>query len=131
MVGRIPDTEHYRNVNRHQVETWNNLLLLRIDENLTYANINYIEDFINTELAKQSSVKNLVVILTSVSYIDSTALESLEKLIKQLRENGIQLHLAEVKGPVFDKLEQTEFLNLLHPGKVFLRTDQAVIELYR
>ena len=129
VVGRIQGTEHYRNINRHQVETWNNLLLLRIDENLTYANINYTEDFINAELTKQSSVKNLVLILTSVSYIDSTALEALEKLIPQLKDSGIQLYLAEVKGPVLDKLEQTEFLDLLLPGKIFLRTDEAVNEL--
>ncbi len=46
VVGRIPGTEHYRNIKRHNVETWPHLLLLRIDESITFANINYIEEFI-------------------------------------------------------------------------------------
>jgi SulP family sulfate permease len=129
VVGRIPDTEHFRNINRHQVETWKDLLLLRIDENITYANFNYIEDYLNAELEKQASAKNLVLILASVSYIDSTALEALEQLNLSLQGRGIRLHLAEVKGPVLDKLKQTEFLELLHPGKVYLRTEDAVEEL--
>jgi SulP family sulfate permease len=129
VVGRIPDTEHFRNINRHQVETWKDLLLLRIDENITYANFNYIEDYLNAELDKQASAKNLVLILASVSHIDSTALEALEQLNLSLQGRGIRLHLAEVKGPVLDKLKQTEFLELLHPGKVYLRTEDAVEEL--
>lgn len=128
VVGRLPNTEHYRNINRHQVETWSQLLLLRIDENLTYTNINYIEDFIYTELAKKPSTKNLVLILTSVSYVDMTALEALEKFIHSLEERALHCHLAEVKGPVLDKLENTDFLELLKPGQVFLRTDEAVIK---
>lgn len=129
VVGRIPETEHFRNINRHQVETWNHLLLLRVDENISFTNVSYIEDFVLSELGKRQDIRHIVLILTSVSDIDTTALEALMNLNRTVQKNDITLHLAEVKGPVMDKLVQTDFLEEIKPGKVFFRTDEAAVEL--
>ncbi|TAN65098.1 MAG: sulfate permease [Methylobacter sp.] len=129
VVGRIPGTEHFRNIKRHRVETWPHLLLLRIDESITFANINYIEEFINSELRRYMDIKHIVLIFTSISDIDSTALEVLENLIHTLQASKITVHISEAKGPVLDKLEKTDFLKHLKPGKVFFHTEGAVREL--
>jgi SulP family sulfate permease len=129
VVGRIPETGHYRNIKRHSVETWQHLLLLRIDENITFANAGYIEDFITAELRRQALVKHVILIFTSVSDIDATALEALENLNHALQAAGKTLHLSEAKGPVLDKLEKTDFFTQLKPGKVFFHTEDAVREL--
>ncbi|PPK65489.1 SulP family sulfate permease [Methylobacter tundripaludum] len=129
VVGRIPGTGHYRNIKRHNVETWPRLLLLRVDENITFANINYIEEFIKSELRRQPDIRHIILIFTSVSDIDSTALEVLENLNHSLQASKITLHISEAKGPVLDKLEKTDFLRQLKPGKVFFHTEDAVREL--
>jgi SulP family sulfate permease len=129
VVGRIPETEHFRNIKRHKVETWQHLLLVRIDENITFANIDYIENFLGTELRLQSGIKHVVLIFTSVSDIDATALEALENFNTGLQATGKTLNIAEAKGPVIDKLAKTDFLEQLKPGKVFFRTEDAVKEL--
>lgn len=129
VVGRIPETGYYRNIKRHSVETWQHLLLLRIDESITFANVNYIEDFITAELRRQAHIKHIILIFTSVSDIDTTALESLENLNHALQASGMTLHLSEAKGPVLDKLEKTDFFTQLKPGKVFFHTEDAVKEL--
>lgn len=129
VVGRIPQTEHFRNIKRHQVETWEHLLFIRIDENITFANINYIEDYLLNELKRQPRAQHIVLIFTSVSDIDSTALEVLENLNRSLQAEGKILHLSEAKGPVLDKLAKTPFLTALHPGKVFFRNIDALKEL--
>ncbi len=129
IVGRIPETGHFRNIKRHSVETWPHLLLLRIDESITFANVNYIEDFITSELRRQGDVKDIILIFTSVSDIDATALEALENFNLALQVSGMTLHLSEVKGPVLDKLGKTAFLRQLKPGKVFFQTEDAVKEL--
>lgn len=127
-VGRVTNSDHYRNINRHRVKTWPNLLLLRIDENITFANADYIEEFIQQRL-KSQQIEHVVLIFTSVSYIDSTALEALENINHSLQQDNICLHLAEVKGPVMDRLELTEFLEKIKPGKVFFRITDAVNDL--
>ena len=129
VVGQITDTQHFRNIKRHQVETWKNLLLIRIDENISFANVSYIIDFIEDETISNSELKHVVLIFSSVSYIDTTAFEALENLISSLKNKNIQLHLAEVKGPVIDKLKQTNFLDQLSPGQVFFQTIEAVEKL--
>lgn len=129
VVGRIRGTEHYRNIKRYNVETWKHILLLRVDESISFANINFIEEFIETQLKLHSETKHLVLIFTSVSDIDTTALEALEKFNANIQKTNITLHLAETKGPVLDKLKKTDFLKQLAPGKVFFRTQDAVNEL--
>jgi SulP family sulfate permease len=129
VVGRIPNTAHYRNIKRHEVETWPHLLLLRIDENITFANVNFIEEFMMKELKRQSTVKQVILIFTSVSNIDLTALEALEHLNRALQETHITLYLTEVKGPVLDKLNRTNFVDQIKPGKVFFCTEDAIAEL--
>ncbi len=125
-VGCVPGTEHYRNIDRHEVETCPNILLLRIDENITFANANYIEDFIQTaHQRRQQTVQDLVLIFTSVSHIDSTALEMLSRLQHHLKATGVQLHFAEIKGPVMDKLRGTALLDGKEAGSVFFRVSDV------
>jgi len=129
IVGRVPATEHYRNIKRHSVETWHHLLLVRIDENLTFANISFIEDYLESELRRRPDTRHIVLIFTSVSDIDTTALEALELFNQSLQLSGKTLNVSEAKGPVLDKLQKTDFIEQLKPGKVFFRTEDAVKEL--
>jgi SulP family sulfate permease len=129
VVGRIPGTEQFRNVNRHSVETSPELLLIRVDENLNFANAEVLEKELTRSIAAQSAVRHLVLIGSAVNHIDVSALASLEKLAHALRETGVTLHLAEVKGPVLDRLRRTTLLSTLAPGKVFGSAHEAVAEL--
>jgi len=129
VVGRIKESQHFRNIKRHSVETWKKLLLIRIDENISFANVSYIIDFIEDETINNAELKHVILIFSSVSYIDSTAFEALENLISWVKNKHILLHLAEVKGPVLDKLKQTNFIDQLSPGSVFFQTIDAVDQL--
>lgn len=126
IVGRIENTDHFRNIDRHQVETWKDLKLIRIDENITFANISLIIDFIEDSVANNIDINHLVLICSSVSYIDTTALEAMENLIVNLKKQEITFHLSEVKGPVMDRLECSDILSHLQPGRIFLQTIDAV-----
>ncbi|GAA5525567.1 putative sulfate transporter Rv1739c [Microbulbifer aestuariivivens] len=119
VVGRLPGTEHFRNVLRHTVETQPGLLFLRIDESLFFSNISAVVDRLMSELKRHPDTRDLVLILSSVSRIDGTALERLQEVNSDLEARGIRLHLAEVKGPVLDRLSRSKFLPALS-GRVFL-----------
>lgn len=129
VVGQVGATEHYRNVKRHPVRTDPEILLIRIDENLYFANAGYIEDHIIQAMAESPEVSQVVVICSAVNMIDASALETLGELRDNLRHAGVTLHLAEVKGPVLDQLNRTKFIESLVPGEVFLSTHQAVAKL--
>lgn len=130
VVGQVPGTEHYRNVLRHKVDTVPGLLSIRIDESLYFANARYLEDLIYNRVAADPAVKDVVLMCSAVNAIDMSALESLEAIQHQLADLGVRLHLSEVKGPVMDRLEGTEFLAHLK-GRVHLSQHQAVQAIVR
>jgi SulP family sulfate permease len=124
-VGEIRGTKHFRNVKRHQVETSPDILQLRIDESLYFANASYIEEEIFRNLGERKQLRHVILMCTAVNDIDISALEVLESINEILAEQGIGFHLSEVKGPVMDHLEGTHFLKKLN-GQVFLSHYQAV-----
>lgn len=126
VIGRVPGSEHFRNILRHAVQTWPDRLLLRIDENLYFANTPRVEHQILNRVAAQPDLKHLVLNLSGVAVIDASGLEMLETLSQALAEAGISFHLAEVKGPVMDRLQTTHWLRQLPPGRVHLSMQQAM-----
>ena len=128
IIGQVPGTEHYRNVKRHDVVTSPTVLSLRVDESLYFANARGIEDLIQAEVAARPGLAHVVLNCAAVNGIDTSALESLELIAHRLEDAGIALHLAEVKGPVMDRLGRTEFCEHL-TGRVFLTQHQAMRHL--
>jgi SulP family sulfate permease len=131
VIGRIRGSEHFRNVRRHEVETWPHIVFIRVDENLTFANTAYLESVIAGEVSGRAELEHVVLVMSSVNAIDSTALETLERLAESLREAGVTLHLSDVKGPVMDRLENTGLIKSMAPGRVFLSAHLAAEALNR
>ncbi|NDW52305.1 SulP family inorganic anion transporter [Aliiroseovarius sp. PrR006] len=117
-VGLVPGTQHFRNIDRHNVLTHPELVSLRLDENLYFANARYIEDYLLARTSR-GGLKHVVLMCSAVNEIDLSALETLEELERQLADSGITLSLSEVKGPVMDRLQRTDFLDHLS-GDVYL-----------
>ena len=127
-VGRVPGTEHFRNLLRHDVQVDPEILSLRVDESLYFANARALEDKINDAVAEQPALRHVILQCSAINDIDASALESLEAIEHRLSDAGIALHLSEVKGPVMDRLQNTDFLGTLS-GRVFLTHHQAVAAL--
>jgi SulP family sulfate permease len=124
IVGRVPETEHFRNVKRHKVFTDPRILTIRIDESLTYLNARWLEEFVLEEIAAHPKLKHLILMASAVNAIDASALESIEAINHRMADAGVCLHLSEVKGPVMDALERAHFLHEL-TGRVWLSQNEA------
>lgn len=128
VVGRVPGTEHFRNVLRHEVETQPHVLSLRVDESLYFPNARFLEDQLSGYAADKPELTDVVLMFPAVNEIDLSALESLEAINTRLKDAGVRLHLSEVKGPVMDRLKRSHFLEEL-TGKVFLSQHEAACKL--
>lgn len=124
IVGRVPGTEHFRNVTRHQVVTDARILTIRVDESLTYLNARWLEEFVLGEVAARPALQHFILMCSAVNAIDASALESLEALNHRLKDAGVHLHLSEVKGPVMDRLKRSHFIDELS-GRVWLSQNEA------
>ncbi|MBT3146622.1 SulP family inorganic anion transporter [Neptunomonas phycophila] len=124
IVGRVPGTEHFRNIDRHHVETDNHILTLRVDESLYFANARYLEDRVYDLVMSNPNIKHLILMCPAVNFIDASALESLEAINHRLNDSGVTLNLSEVKGPIMDRLRRTHFVDEL-TGHIFLSQYEA------
>lgn len=124
VIGRIPGSEHFRNVERHQVETIPGVLMVRIDESLFFGNLSAVESRLQSELVLAPDTRHLVLIMSAVNRVDTTAMEVLGELNRSLLARDIHLHLAEVKGPVQDRAAASPFFRELS-GRVYLSVNDA------
>ncbi len=127
-VGLIAGTEHFRNINRHDVQTHPEIVTLRVDESLYFANARYLEDQVQDRVAEDEQVRHVILQCSAVNEIDLSALESLEMINQRLLEMGVYLHLSEVKGPIMDRLHEQHFLQELG-GSVYLSQYEAVANI--
>ena len=130
IVGRVPETEHFRNVKRHKVFTDPRILTIRIDESLTYLNARWLEEFVLEQVSEHADLRHLILMCSAINGVDASALESIEAINHRLADGGIKLHLSEVKGPVTDALEKSHLLDDLS-GKVWLSQNEAFQSLIR
>jgi SulP family sulfate permease len=129
IVGRLGDSEHFRNVLRYDVKTSPEVLAVRVDASLYFANAKYLENFLTKTIADRPEVKSVLLVCSAINLIDASALEVLEGLIADLDSVGIKFYFSEVKGPVMDKLDNISFVNAIGRDHFFLSTDIAMREL--
>jgi SulP family sulfate permease len=125
IVGQVGQTEHFRNVLRHKVRVWDNMLSIRVDQSLYFANARSLEDFVTNCMAEYKSVEHVVLQCSAINEIDASAIESLEAINNKLESMGVKFHLSEVKGPVMDRLNRINFIHHIS-GKIFLSHMDAV-----
>lgn len=128
VLGRVPGTEHFRNVLRYHTEPLPGVLLLRVDESLFFGNARHVGNAIQQLAAASPDSHSLLLVMSAVNRLDMTALAMLERLDDGLAERGIRLHLAEVKGPVLDVCKRAG-LAARFDGRLHLSTHIAIQQL--
>jgi len=112
ILGKLPETTDYRNVGRFDdIETRKDVLILRHDAQLYFANTANFVETVKVEVEKKGEDLQLIILhCGSVSAIDATALQALRELIEELNEHQIGVYFSGIIGPVRDFLHKTDFI---------------------
>ncbi len=106
-VGYLPGEDVFRNVNRYpEAERFPRTLIVRVDASLYFANTAFWESWLNDAVLDRPDLRYLVLDFSAVNDVDAVALERLEELMLSLRERGVEIHIAGMKGPVRDIVEK-------------------------
>lgn len=82
-----------------------NVVILRFDAPLFFANGTIFCDFVRSEITKRSSpVRWVVLAAEPITNVDTTVVDDLVALHRHLHEQGTDLVFAEMKGPIKDRL---------------------------
>ncbi|MGJ3237970.1 MAG: SulP family inorganic anion transporter [Anaerolineae bacterium] len=125
ILGRIGETEEYRNILRHPTTTDPRIVAMRVDESLYFPNAQYLEQVVLATIADNPEVEHFVLVASAVNFIDVSALDVLENLADALNAVGVTFYMAKVKGPVMDRLRKIGFVDHIGEDKFFLTCHQA------
>src|SRR6266446_468485 len=127
VLGQLPDTEAYRNVQRHpEAITFPGLLILRIDGKPFFASVGHVSEALKASLAARPDVKRVLLDFGPVNFIDITASDELLSLIKELRSRGITLAFARVRDVVRDDMRVAGIEAIVGPSNFHERITDGV-----
>jgi len=129
VVGRVGESEHFRNVERHETQPAPGVLAIRIDENLFFGNARNLEQRVHQLVAARPDVRKVLLIGSGINHVDATGLECLEQCAESFEAAGIELHFAELKGPVLDRLERAGLPERLGRDRIHLSSHEAMARL--
>ncbi len=107
VLGRINDSDRWRDIERYQeAEQVPGVTVVRFDTSLNYLNVSFMKDQIRRLLSQDPHA--LVLDLSSVNDVDSSAADTLTELLDELDDEGVAVHIASYRGPVLEILDRTE-----------------------
>jgi len=129
VLGRIKDTDYYKNVSRfdRDIEVREDLLILRFDSQLYFGNTNYFKRKLFELIDERgSAVKGVILNAEAINYIDATAAQMLIKVIQKLHDQNIAFFIAGAIGPTRDIIFSSGIIEVLNREFLFVRTKEAV-----
>ncbi|MGH9279822.1 MAG: STAS domain-containing protein, partial [Acidimicrobiales bacterium] len=128
VLGFVPRLDRYGDVRFHrsaQVDA--GVVVYRLDDRLFFANAEYVVGRINEAIAGAATdTRYLVFDAERVPGIDVTAIEMLDRLIRDLRARGIDFIVARASRDVVAALERSAVLDAGDEGRVFPTVHAAV-----
>ncbi len=128
VLGRLPGTTSYRNLDRHpEARTIPGLLLVRIDSQFFFGNVSFLKDtLVQLEKEMDEPLQAVVIDASSINQLDSSAELALHRILEDYQERGVELYFAKTKGPVLDVMRASKFFQDLGEEHFTYRIHQAV-----
>lgn len=131
VLGRVDGIRGFHDIKRYpHARLVPGMVLFRWDAPLFFANAELFQEKILTAVASSPTpVKRIIVAAEPVTSVDVTSADVIAQLNKTLTASQIELHFAEMKDPVKDKLKRFELFDILGPN-IFHPTIGAAVDDY-
>lgn len=126
-IGLVKNTKAFKNIQRFpDAETRPDVLCIRFDAQLFFANVSYFKEKVEEKLSRKPSVRLIVLNAEAINHIDSSAVFMLEAFIKDLKSKGIEFYVAGAIGPARDIIFASGLIELIGEKALFVRTYDAL-----
>ena len=131
-VTKDPELNMFLNADIHEKPSCPQILQLRSDNAIYFANAEYTIEHLIERLDEQSTpVKFLLLDFQAVGFIDITGVEELRVLLDGLKERNVRLALMGVHLPVKQVFESSGFINELQSGHLIENRGEAITFLFQ
>jgi len=129
VLSKIKNSDYYKNIARFEDEIImrDDLLIVRFDSQLYFGNSDYFKNQLYKYMdLKGDNLKGVILNAEAINYIDSTATRMLIKVIKKIRNDGIQFYIAGAIGPTRDIIFRSGISKVLPRKFLFVKIKEAV-----
>lgn len=131
-VSRDPELKMFVNADALDKPSCPQMLQLRSDNSIYFANAEYTVEHILERLDEQETpVRYLLLDFQAMGFIDVTGVDELRTLLEEVRSRGMDMALMEVHQPVMAVLQSTGFLQALQPDHVLQKRGDAIGFLFQ
>ncbi|WP_227937429.1 SulP family inorganic anion transporter [Alkalihalobacillus deserti] len=129
-VGYLNKKNVFRDITRFpEANTAEEVLIIRIDSSLHFANIAYLDEKIKSLFKERMNTKWLIIDMSGVNDIDSASLDMLEEMIDYYqKEKGVTFLFANMKGSVRDLVKKVGWDHKYQEQMNHLTVDQLLKE---
>ncbi len=128
MLGKVPGTTFYRNIERFpDVEDRSDLLIVRFDAQLYFANVSFFKESLEKfVIDKGERLKAIILNFESINNLDSSGVHALDEVISEYKAQGVTMLFANVKGPVRDAMSKGHLMKKIGREQFFMSVQEAV-----
>jgi SulP family sulfate permease len=128
LLGRHPDGT-LRDARLYGLPTRRDVVVIRYDGSLYFANVPYFEDSILEEVANHPHAKFILVVGDGINQLDASGEEVIRHLVEQLRENNVTMAFSGLKKQVLDVMRATGLDREIGEHNLFRTEDVALAAL--
>lgn len=130
VLWRVPGTKIYRSIDQEaRGEFIPHVLIVRLTASLYFANVSYVKEVLLKyieDVSRADVVQYVILEMTSVHTIDSTAAHLIEDIVGDFRGRGIQTAFAMVGHRTMRTFERANLVSLIGDDMFYPSVDAAV-----
>ena len=129
ILGRAQDGT-LRDVKVHNLPVSENIIAIRYDGSLYFANVSYFEDTILEAVSNNQRAKHLLIVANGINQLDASGEEVIHHVVERLRANGIRVVFSGLKKQVIDVMHHSGLLDYIGQENIFADEDAALDSIY-
>lgn len=134
VMGRLPGTRYYRDVQQYtEAEMYEGILIVSIRAPLYFANAENVREMIMHHRQEQhrcgrssNTTKYIILDLSAVSHVDTSALHQLESMVSEYRLRGRNLVFSNPSRKVMEQLDASGLTDKIGESFLFASLHDAV-----
>jgi len=130
ILGRYKDGT-LRDVKVNDLETSDQIIAIRFDGSLYFANVSYFEDAILEAVSDKPDAEYILVVGDAINQLDASGEEVLMHLNERLKENNIQIVFSGLKRQVLLVMRATGLFDEIGEENIFANEDMALEAIYK
>jgi SulP family sulfate permease len=129
LLGRYHDGT-LRDIKVNNLPQSKDVVVLRFDGSLYFANVPYFEDTILEAMADAPNARYLLVVGDAINEMDASGEEVVHHLVDRLREGGVTVVFSGLKKQVLDVMRHTGLFEKIGQANIFANEDMALESIH-